>query len=440
MSGALEAREKLRQLNGPKDALHTLTSGHAGGIYNGPMFKRNFVQTLEHGVPFLSSGTMLRADLSNLPLLRRKDAESSRLSYLRLRAGTTLISCSGTIGRMSYVRPDMDGIWSSQDVLKIVPDTSKIPAGYLYAFLSCRYGVPLVVSGTYGAIIQHIEPEHVSSIEVPRFDASLEASIDERIQTAAKLRGSASKQLLEVSEEFDSHIPNLDLLQPPKLQISSILSSAARRRLDAQFHNPLAVQIRAELASIPHATIAEWCDDLFLPGIFKRIHVSGPEFAAPYYTGYSLFWNEPEPKGYLSRATSLFEQVQLREGMVLVQAFGQEGGLTGSPVWVGRHLEGATTTHMLVRLIVNRRDRAAYLFGFLNSRLAYKQISCLTFGGSIPHFDESGIGSVLVPRLSPEREAAIATRVLSAVSARDQALSLELEARVIVEQAISGAG
>ncbi len=75
-----------------------------------------------------------------------------------------MITCSGTIGRMTYVRPDMDGIWSSQDVLKVVPNPECIPPGYLYAFLSSRYGVPLVVSGTYGAIIQHIEPEHIADL------------------------------------------------------------------------------------------------------------------------------------------------------------------------------------------------------------------------------------------------------------------------------------
>ena len=166
MSGALEARDALKQLKVRKDALRTLTAGHAGGIYNGPMFKRNYVDYPEHGVPFISSGSMLLADLSTLPLLRKKDAESSRLSYLRLRPGMMLISCSGTIGRMTYVRPDMDSIWSSQDVLKVVPNPSLIPPGYLYAYLSSRFGVPLVVSGTYGAIIQHIEPHHLTEIDI----------------------------------------------------------------------------------------------------------------------------------------------------------------------------------------------------------------------------------------------------------------------------------
>lgn len=93
---------------------------------------------------------------------------------------------------------------------------------------------------------------------------------------------------------------------------------------------------------------------------------------------------------------------------------------------------------MLVRLIVKDRSKAAYLYGFLNSLLAYRQISCLTYGGSIPHFDVAGIKTVLIPRLSAEKEEQIAQQVLAAVAARDEALQLELDARKIVESLIQG--
>jgi type I restriction enzyme, S subunit len=148
MGGAVEARMQLDQLRFKKVPLRNLTNGHSGGIYNGPMFRRNYDDSVVHGVPFLTSGNMLRADLSNLPFLRRQDAESSKLSFLRLTAGTTLISCSGTIGRMVYARPDMETMWASQDILKIVPNKSRIPSGYLYAYLAGKYGLPLITSST----------------------------------------------------------------------------------------------------------------------------------------------------------------------------------------------------------------------------------------------------------------------------------------------------
>jgi type I restriction enzyme S subunit len=439
MSGAQEARDALHRLSVDKHSLQTLTSGYAGGIYNGPVFARIWVDDPQYGVPFIGSSDISSADLSNLPLLKKSYATSKKLTHLELAEGMTLITCSGTIGRMAYVRPDMAGMWSSQHVMKVVPDPARIPPGYLYAFLSSKFGVPLVVAGTYGAIIQHIEPQHVAGLEVPRFDADIEQRIHSKIGLAANLRSRSAKILHSIAKEFDDLFPDFDLHKKSSLSVSSVSSIELRSRMDAEYHNPRAVQIRKRLALVPHASLAAWCDDIFLPGIFKRIHVDGPEFAAPYFTGYSLYSNEPEPKGYLSRATTLFDQVSLKEGMILVQAFGQEGGLTGRPVWVGRHLNNATTTHMLVRLIVKDRNRAAYLYGFLNSLLAYRQISCLTYGGSIPHFDVAGIKTVLIPRLAPEKEAGIADQVLTAVAARDEALQLELDARQIVESLIEGA-
>lgn len=433
MSGALEARDALRRLSARKDKLHEVTSD----VFHAGREGRLWVDDPDHGVPFLGSSDILAADLSNLPLLSKRQVARNPLFVLGER--WTLITRSGTIGRMAYVRPDMVGMACSEHVLRVVPKTEIIPPGYLYAFLSGGYGVPLVISGTYGAIIQHIEPSHLQGLEVPRFAPSREQQIHAKIEKAAHLRSRASQTLRQVAAEFDGLLSDIDVKRQPELSVSSIRASQAQVRLDAQFHNPRAVQIRRSLERLPHATIDQWCDDIFLPGIFKRIHVDGPEYAAPYYTGYSLYWNEPEPKGYLSKATRLFDQVRLKEGMILVQAFGQEGGLTGRPVWVGRHLDGSTTTHMLVRLIVSDRLRAAYLFGYLSSLLAYRQIACLTYGGSIPHFDAAGIKTVLIPRLSAEQEAEIGRKVLVAQEDRDQALQLELDARNDVESLIDGA-
>ena len=187
MSGAREVREIIDSLRVPQQRLDSLTVGHNGGIYNGPQFRRNYVDSPEHGVPFLTSGTIIRSDLSTLSLLRSKDAESSMLSYLQLRQGMTLISCSGTIGRTAYARPDMDGMWSSQDVMKIVPDAAKVPSGYIYAYLASKFGVPLVISQTYGAIIQHLEPHHIASLPVPRLGEAREQRVHALVEEAAHL-------------------------------------------------------------------------------------------------------------------------------------------------------------------------------------------------------------------------------------------------------------
>src|SRR5690606_20606729 len=102
----------------------------------------------------------------------------------------------------TYVRPDMVGMACSEHVLRVVPNSSHIPPGYLYAFLSSRYGVPLVVSGTYGAIIQHIEPEHVADLPVPRFESHIELRIHELIEASAQKRSDAQNNINESLEDL----------------------------------------------------------------------------------------------------------------------------------------------------------------------------------------------------------------------------------------------
>ncbi|HEU5406404.1 MAG TPA: hypothetical protein VFU48_01455, partial [Nitrospira sp.] len=229
VSGALEARKTLEALNVRKDELHTLTAGHEGGIFNGPHFSRTYVDAPEHGVPFVGSSDMLSADLSHLPLLRRKDAISSKLAYLELTPGMTLISCSGTIGRTVYSRDEMKGMWSSQHIMKVVPDEEKVPPGYLYAFISCKFGIPIVVSGTYGSIIQSIQPEHIATLPVPRFGRDLEGEVHALIQKAAYERTAAANMIRSAAGSFDSLIRDVDLRRTsPRISIVSSLQLQAR--------------------------------------------------------------------------------------------------------------------------------------------------------------------------------------------------------------------
>jgi type I restriction enzyme S subunit len=330
----------------------------------------------------------------------------------------------------------MDGLACSEHVLRVVPDPEKIPPGYLYAYLSSKFGVPLVVGGTYGAIIQHIEPEHVADLPVPRFGAAFEWQIHELVERAAVLRVLAARSLCEVASRFDQIISKVSL-DHPSPRIASVPASSTQARLDAQYHDPVAEQVRAALHQGRHTTVGGWCSRVFLPGIFKRIHIDDPAYGAPYYTGATLFWLEPQAKGILSRRSTLFEAVSLRKGTILLQAFGQEGGLTGRSVWVGQHLDGATSTHMLVRLAASTEEDTAYLFGFLQSKTAYLQIAVLPYGGSIPHFDEAGVSGVVVPVLDTHERTQLSAQVLSAVNARDEALMADRRARALLEDAIA---
>lgn len=406
------------------------------GVFRGPMFKGHFVDNPALGEPYVSASDVVKAEVTTSTYLSR--THGRLLKELRLRDSMILVTCSGmNLGTAIWARPGFSKYVASGDLIRIEPDPAVVPPGYLFAFLASRYGHAQIRKHIYGGHIKHIDPEHVAGLLIPRLGSSLEQHVHDLVLRASSLRVEATQLLRAVAARFDALAEGVIRSQrsgSPRIGI--VNAESLQHRLDAQFHDPLVQAVRERLRAMEHKTIGSWCSQMYLPGIFKRIYIEDAAYGAPYYTGASLFSLNPEPKAILSKKTALFQQVRMEEDTILVQAFGQEGGLTGRAVWVGRHLAGATTTHMLVRLKSEAKEDTAYLFGFLQSGVAFRQIASLPYGGSIPHFDEAGIASVILPLLPSNERREIARRVLNAVESRDEAHDAEREARGLVEMAI----
>jgi type I restriction enzyme S subunit len=426
VGGALQTKILLEKLPLQKDRLDSLCSG----ILNIGRIKRDWVEDSRFGIPFLSGSDIQKADISNLSLISKRAVRTN--PDLVLKKGMTLITRSGTIGIMAYCREEMKGKACTEDVLRVTPDPAKIPPGYLYAFLSSKFGVPLVASGTYGAIIQHLEPEHIAGIDIPRLSHAKEQEIHELVEEAARLRSEASSTLKKQANRFDDLL-NFDI-EPQQTGWWQIVSSESLAlRMDGGYYNPASLAARKTISESQHEPLRTFCKKIFLPGIFKRIYANDEEHGTAYYHGYSLFNTEPEPKGFLSASTSKMQDIIMKEGEVLVQAFGSDGGLIGRSTWVTKHLSGAATTHMLVRLLPKDEALSGYLYSFLNSKLGYAQISALAYGSPIPHFDPISMATVLIPILDGDVVTRINSETKAAMQSIEMALDHELKARSLIE-------
>lgn len=209
LSGAFEAKVLLEKLKAKKEPLQSLTLGGMNGLINAGRISRNCVNDSNYGVPFLSSTDILQSDLSNVSLISKKAVQLN--PKLIIKEGWTLITRSGTIGRIAYCRPDMSGMACTEDVLRVVPDPDKILPGYLYAYLSSSFGVPLIVFGTYGAIIQHIEPHHIAELPVPRLGKRIEEQAHNNIAEAPRLRTEYQTQMKEATQRLFSSVGLTDI-------------------------------------------------------------------------------------------------------------------------------------------------------------------------------------------------------------------------------------
>lgn len=158
-------------------------------IFYGGRAKRAYVSLPEKGIPFLSSSDILQYDLSTVKLVSSK--YTSSIEDMSLAEKMILISRSGTIGNTAFTNKTHRGKIASEHVMRVVPnDTMRV--GYVYAYLSSKYGHSLLTQGKFGGVIRHIEPDFVSSIPIPKFPDNLQFKIDSLMSESATLREEAS--------------------------------------------------------------------------------------------------------------------------------------------------------------------------------------------------------------------------------------------------------
>jgi len=437
MSGAFEAREALRLLDSPKIHLRDLVKG----IFHAGREGRTWVVDRRFGVPFIGSSDIRTSDLSHLPLISKKQVKRNPL--FALEEHWTLITRSGTIGRMAYVRPDMSGLACSEHVLRVVPDESLIPPGYLYAYLSSKFGLPLVISGTYGAIIQHIEPEHISDVPVPRFDDAFENKVSDLIVRSAIARAQASQLLRDGVQRFLLHADLEDLTDActSKAFSTTVVMRSAVERLDASYYSPFGSE---PVKALGHPRLCSRaigdCAKVFTPGIFKRMHVDDPEWGYPYFSGSELFELSPAPRGFLSRRAPGIGDYLVEKDWLLVQDAGQVGGLIGRVTRAGLGVDKSVVSNHLMRIASDTREDSAYLFAILTSAHGYRAIVRNAFGSSIPQLDPKQIARIKVPWLGAEQRADVSSPILRAWELSDRANIDEKEATSMLEARIEAGG
>lgn len=434
MSGALEARDALKRL--PRtEKLTSLTKR----IFHAGREGRTWVDDPRHGVPFMGSSDILSADLSALPLIANKQVERNPL--FKLDNGWTLITRSGTIGRMAYVRPDMAGIACSEHVLRVVPDVDRIPPGYLFAFLSSRYGVPLVVSGTYGAIIQHIEPHHLSEIDIPRFDSCIEEEIAACVDHAAEARSTAANLKQRGIERFLEEAGLQDIRDEPTCKSYSVSTASCSElvRLDATYFSSHGSEPAEQLADRRLQPVELGvCARVFTPGIFKRLYVQDPEWGYAYYSGSELFELAPVARGYLSKRAPGIDDYLIDKDWLLIQDAGQVGGLIGRVTRAGKSVDKSVVSNHLMRIAPTSIEDAAFIFAVLSSPHGYRAIIRHAFGSSIPQLDPKHIGSMLIPWMTERQRLFIGEPIRESWRLMDIADEDEARARILVERAIEG--
>ena len=367
LSGAMEAKVLLDALPVVKAALEHVTAD----LVNAGRVKRIWVSDSRHGRPFLSSTDILLADLSHVSFISEHAVRAN--PNLVIREGWILVTRSGTIGRMAFARPDMDGLACSEHALRVIPDPDVIRPGYLYAFLSSRFGLPIVTGGTYGAIIQHIEPEHIADLPVPLAPEAIQEEAHRLVTEAADLRTGASAELRAVVREIEeaAGLPPLDVRYAGvRPDTSLVRASTLGGRMDGLFHSHYHRSALEPLLGLPEnrrTTVGELTTRVFEPARFKRVQVEHAAHGVPFFGTSELMRADPECKYLVAKRTPGISDLMIGNTTVLVPRSGQLVGLIGNAVLPhGDILDGAVSEHA-IRLLAPDDVTAGFLYACLSS-------------------------------------------------------------------------
>ena len=245
-----------------------------------------YVKDSNHGIPFLSSSDILKADLDNVKLASKK--YTPEIERMSLKKGWTLISRSGTIGNCAFANAKHAQKLASEDVIRLVPNNI-LRGGLVYAYLASKYGHLLLTQGTFGAVIQHIEPAFVGSIAIPFFPNSFQQEVDNLVQEAARLREEATCALEKAKQTLKSFI-NADFVKnnyKTSIVKSRNIFSSLQHRLDPPaLMNDGVVAMDKISSRMSTKIIADINAKVSRPGIFKRIYV---ENGIPYIKVRDIF-------------------------------------------------------------------------------------------------------------------------------------------------------
>lgn len=438
----VEARQAWDLINNNKYPITSL--GGANGLttsYTCGRFKRIWVKKSEY--PIYQPSSVV--DIKPTPDGYISKKTKVDIDSLRVHKGQILLTCSGTIGKVSLVSKTLDNAIFSHDLLR-VDCKNPIDTGYIYTYLKSKIGSQILITNKYGAVITHIESEHLDTVPIPNAPDAIKSKINDLIMQSYALRDESNAlidqaQALLVKELSLPPISEIkvDTLDKSKsVQTFNVKLSDMAGRADASYHVPIVDAIAdilkknaAEVTTVGDERISS---DIILPGRFKRVYVD-EGFGVTFFSGKNISELDPSDKRYLSFAQhdkKIKDELTIKQNMILVTC----SGTVGNVVLVPKHWDNWAMTHDIIRLVPTP-DLYGYLYIWLQSEYCNAIIQSYAYGSVVQHIEKEHIRMCPVPILNNQViQKKINDLALEANEKRYQAYLLEQEALKVLDEEV----
>ena len=343
-------------------------------IFYGGRDKRHYVNNPINGTPFMGSADMLKNDFEGLKLISKKLTRN--LENYKLKSDWILVSRSGTIGNTAYTNKDFETCCASEHIIRIVPNKN-IYSGYLYSYLSSKLGYSLLTQGTFGNVIQHIEPHHIENIPIPILPESTQQKIHNLIVDAATLRVEANKFLREAVEVFEKYkVEGFTKVFSKKVNNIGFSWASYNNNIECD-------KIENKLEDF--LKIGDVATKCFAPPLFKHIYLD-KDNGHPFLTGAELtkfnkkFYRWLSPKGVRD-----INDYKVKKGTLLLYKSGTtDGGILGNVFIADDILDGVCLSDHVIRIFTGDINMSYWMFAFFKSDAGVKLLQKTATGSMIP--------------------------------------------------------
>ncbi len=442
----LEAKAAINKIKQNKWGFVYLWSNNGlikNAFYPG-RFKRIYVEKGQ-GYPFFLPSQL--TEIYPKPTKFISEKTYKQIKGIEIEQNNLLLTRSGTIGKCTISSKTTIGKVFSDDVIR-VSFKNTFDLGFAYAFIQTGTGQKILTTNNYGAVVKHIEPEHLKNVIIPNPPDEIKKRVHELVVKSYDLRDQ-SNELIDKAEKIlyeELQLPPIEDLKPEYFDNSKDLRNWQTKlseldyRLEANYHHPLVYKIKEilktntkEIKQIGDKNIS---DKIYIGGRFKRVYMPKGE-GAIFISGKNILELDPSNKKYISASIHqdrILKELTLKKDTIIITC----SGTIGKTVIVPEHWDGWVATHDLIRLKA-KKNITGYLYSWLNTEYGQFLLKHMAYGSVVEHIEVMHLEKIPVPIIKNEaRQKEINDLVLKANELRYEAYLKEQEAiRIVNEEVIN---
>lgn len=415
-------------------------------VFLGNIFSRTFV-TKGNGVPYLSASDTVLQDLDTGRYLAQKQVD--KLHYLMLDKDWILVTCSGTLGKITYTNDTFKDYIATHDLIRVIPSNDKsVLGGVVYAFLSGKYGNTQLTRSKFGGVVKHINADHVESVLIPKFAKDFQQEVDSLVKESAQLRFDATELLKEAEKvlKTEAGLRNLttddyDYFGPRMSGRELAVFTKSIKEIGTTTINAFNHSKRIQILKDSICCRTQPLKEIIENGqTFSSTGAPSVEVAEGkgimLINQKDIFDNIVKGKWISKRGVKIENLVEYGEVIIASDGTLGENELFCRTLFANESLVGSFLSSHFIRMKTTSEVPSGYLYCWLNSDYGFRFIRNTQAGTKICHPINKLLQEIPVPMISKDKMEEIDRMVREAHTMRYQANQKELKAIAMVEAEI----